>query len=75
MNKSKSIVLAFKEMQKLEKNTIPSSIFIAIIMAAMPFVNIWFTSKIIDLLTCNAKTSTLIFNIGLALIINLILFE
>lgn len=74
MNKSKSIVLAFKEMQKLEKNTIPSSIFIAIIMAAMPFVNIWFTSKIIDLLTCNAKTSTLIFNIGLALIINLILF-
>ena len=40
----------------------------------MPFVNIWFTSKIIDLLTCNAKTSTLIFNIGLALIINLILF-
>ena len=74
MNKSKSIVLAFKEMQKLEKNTIPSSIFIAIIMAAMPFVNIWFTSKIIDLLTCNAKTSTLIFNIGLALSINLILF-
>jgi ATP-binding cassette subfamily B protein len=74
MNRSKSIVLAFKEMQKLEKNTIPSSIFIAIIMAAMPFVNIWFTSKIIDLLTCNAKTSTLIFNIGLALIINLILF-
>lgn len=74
MNKSKSIVLAFKEMQKLEKNTIPSSIFIAIIMAAMPFVNIWFTSKIIDLLTYNAKTSTLIFNIGLALIINLILF-
>lgn len=74
MNKSKSIVLAFNEMQKLEKNTIPSSIFIAIIMAAMPFVNIWFTSKIIDLLTCNAKTSTLILNIGLALIINLILF-
>ena len=74
MNKSKSIVLAFNEMQKLEKNTIPSSIFIAIIMAAMPFVNIWFTSKIIDLLTCNAKTSTLILNIGLTLIINLILF-
>ena len=74
MNKSKSIVLAFNEMQKLEKNTIPSSIFIAIIMAAIPFVNIWFTSKIIDLLTCNAKTSTLILNIGLALIINLILF-
>lgn len=74
MNKLKSIKLAFKEMQKLEKNIIPSSIFIAIIMAAMPFVNIWFTSKIIDLLTCNAKISTLILNIGLALIINLILF-
>lgn len=74
MNKSKSIVLAFKEMQKLEKNTIPSSIFIAIITAVMPFVNIWFTSRIIDLLNYNAEVHTIILNIGLALIINLILF-
>lgn len=61
-------------MHRLEKNIIPSSIIIAIIMATMPFVNIWFTSKIIDLLTCNAEISTLILNIGIALIINLILF-
>lgn len=74
MNKSKSIVLAFKEMQKLERNTIPSSIFIAIITAVMPFVNIWFTSRIIDLLNYNAEVHTIILNIGLALIINLILF-
>lgn len=74
MNKSKSIVSAFKEMQKLEKNTIPSSIFIAIITAVMPFVNIWFTSRIIDLLNYNAEVHTIILNIGLALIINLILF-
>lgn len=74
MSKSKSIVLAFKEMQKLEKNTIPSSIFIAIITAVMPFVNIWFTSRIIDLLNYNAEVHTIILNIGLALIINLILF-
>lgn len=74
MTKIKTIISAFKEMHKLEKNIIPSSIFIAIIMAAMPFVNIWFTSKIIDLLTYNSKISTLILNIGLALIINLTLF-
>ena len=61
-------------MQKLEKNTIPRSIFIAIITAVMPFVNIWFTSRIIDLLNYNAEVHTIILNIGLALIINLILF-
>ena len=40
----------------------------------MPFVNIWFTSRIIDLLNYNAEVHTIILNIGLALIINLILF-
>lgn len=74
MNKIKTIISTFKEMHKLEKNIIPSSIFIAIIMAVMPFVNIWFTSKIIDLLTYNSEISTLILNIGLALTINLTLF-
>jgi len=74
MNKTKTIISTFKEMHKLEKNIIPSSIFIAIIMAAMPFVNIWFTSKIIDLLTYNSEISTLILNIGIALTINLTLF-
>ena len=74
MTKIKTIISAFKEMHKLEKNIIPSSVFIAIIMAAMPFINIWFTSKIIDLLTYNSEISTLILNIGLALIINLTLF-
>lgn len=74
MNKLKSIQLAFKEMQKLEKDVIPSSIFIAIIMAIMPFINIWFTSRIMDLLISKAKVSIIIFNISLALIINLILF-
>ena len=74
MNKIKTIISTFKEMHKLEKNIIPSSVFIAIIMATMPFINIWFTSKIIDLLTYNSEISTLILNIGLALIINLTLF-
>lgn len=74
MNKIKTIISVFKEMHKLEKNIIPSSISIAIIMAAMPFVNIWCTSRIIDILTYNSDISTLILNIGLALIINLTLF-
>lgn len=40
----------------------------------MPFINIWFSSRIIDLLNYNAEVHTIILNIGLALIINLILF-
>lgn len=43
-------------------------------MAVMPFVNIWFTSKIIDLLDTGAQMKELILYITLAVGINLILF-
>lgn len=74
MNKFNSIILTFKEMHKLEKKIIPSSLLIAVITASIPFVNIWFTSKIIDLLTEGTEVSTLVLNIALALLTNLLLF-
>lgn len=74
MKKMKSVFSAFKEMHRLEKRLIPTSIVVAIVMAVMPFVNIWFTSKIIDLLDMGAQMSELVFYIGLAVGINLILF-
>lgn len=74
MKKFKTIFSAFKEMHRLEKRLIPTSIAVSIVMAVMPFVNVWFTSKIIDLLDAGAKMNELVLYIGLAVSINLILF-
>lgn len=74
MKNMKSILLAFKEMHRLEKRLIPLSLVLATVMAVMPFINIWFTSKIIDLLDTGTQMKELIIYIGLAVGINLILF-
>ncbi len=74
MKKMKSVFSAFKEMHRLEKRLVPISVVVAIVMAVMPFVNIWFTSKIIDLLDMGAQINELILYIALAVGINLVLF-
>lgn len=61
-------------MHRLEKRLTPISIIVAIVMAVMPFVNIWFTSKIIDLLDTGTQMKELFLYIGLAVGINLALF-
>lgn len=73
MKKIKTILSAFKEMHRLERNLIPTILAVAVITAFIPFVNIWFTSKIIDLLDSGAETSELILYIGLAIGINFVL--
>ncbi len=74
MKKMKSVFSAFKEMHRLQKRLVPISVVVAIVMAVMPFVNIWFTSKIIDLLDMGAQINELILYIALAVGINLVLF-
>ena len=74
MKKMKILFSAFKEMNRLEKRIIPTSVIVAVIMAVMPFVNIWFTSKIIDLLDAGAQMKELFLYIALAVGINLVLF-
>lgn len=74
MKKMKTIFSVYKEMHRLEKRLTPISIIVAIVMAVMPFVNIWFTSKIIDLLDTGTQMKELFLYIGLAVGINLALF-
>jgi ATP-binding cassette subfamily B protein len=74
MKKIKTIFSAFKEIHRLEKRLLPTSIVVAIITAVMPFINIWFTSKIIDLLDVGTSMSDLAVYIGLAVGINAVLF-
>lgn len=74
MKKIKTIFSAFKEIHRLEKRLLPTSIVVAIVTAVMPFINIWFTSKIIDLLDVGTSMSDLAVYIGLAVGINAVLF-
>lgn len=74
MKKIKTVFSAFKEIHRLEKRLLPTSIVVAIVTAVMPFINIWFTSKIIDLLDGGTSTNDLAVYIGLAVGINAVLF-
>lgn len=74
MKKIKTIFSAFKEIHRLEKRLLPTSIVVAIVTSVMPFINIWFTSKIIDLLDVGTSMSDLAVYIGLAVGINAVLF-
>lgn len=74
MKKIKTVFSAFKEMHRLEKRLLPTSIVVAIVTAVMPFINIWFTSKIIELLDIGTSMSDLAVYIGLAVGINAVLF-
>lgn len=73
MKKIKTVFSAFKEMHRLEKRLLPTSIVVAIVTAVMPFINIWFTSKIIDLLDVGTSMSDLAVYICLIVSINFIL--
>lgn len=74
MKNLKTVFAAFREMHRLEKRVIPTAVTVAVVTAIMPFVNIWFTSKIIDLLGNAADIKTLAVYIGLAVGINAVLF-
>lgn len=74
MKNYKIVFTAFKEMYRLEKRLIPTAVIVAVVTAVMPFVNIWFTAKIIDLLGAGAEMKKLALYIGLAVGINALLF-
>lgn len=74
MKNMKTVLSAFREMHRLEKRLIPTSVIVALVTAVMPFINIWFTSKIIDLLDGGADMKDLALYIGLAVGINAVLF-
>ena len=74
MKNIKTIFSAFREIHRLEKRLIPTSVIVAIVMAVSPFVNIYFSAKIIDLLEAGAEMAQLALYIGLAVGINAVLF-
>lgn len=74
MKNYKIVFTAFKEMHRLEKRLIPTAVIVAVVTAVMPFVNIWFTAKIIDLLGAGTELKSLALYIGLAVGINGVLF-
>lgn len=73
MKKMKTVFSAFREMHRLEKRLLPVALFVAVVSAVMPFINIWFTSKIIDLLDVGTKMSELALYIAFAVGVNLVL--
>lgn len=73
MNNFKIIFKAYKESHRLEKRLIPCTLAISVISAIKPFVNIWFSAKIIDALASQSDIKLLIILISLAVGINLML--
>ncbi|MGN1202866.1 MAG: ATP-binding cassette domain-containing protein, partial [Eubacterium sp.] len=73
MNNIKISFKAIKEMHRLEKRILPCCIGISVIGAFSPFINIWFSSKIIDVLEAGADIKKLIALIAGAVCINFVL--
>lgn len=64
----------FREIHRLEPQLIPLTLTSGVTKAALPFVNLYFSSRIIDILSTTRETKTLILFVALALAINLFLF-
>ena len=74
MNKAKLVAKMYKEVQALDKRLLPVTLLQAISASVKPFVNIWFTAKLLDLLEASAPLATLFFYIGIAVALNFVLF-
>lgn len=73
MTTLKKIGRGFREIQRLEPQMIPLTIFSSIFKAVLPFVNLYFSSRIIDILSTTRATNALVFSVCAALLINLFL--
>lgn len=73
MNNIKTLFKAIREMQRLDKRMLPCCFSLGIIGALLPFVNIWFSAKIIDTLEAGKEVRQLIIYIACAVLINFVL--
>lgn len=74
LNKIKSIYYSIKEIGHLEKKMLPVAFMLSSTTTIFPFINIWFTSKIVDLLYQKADKSQLLLYICAAITLDSILF-
>ena len=70
----KKIGTGFREIHRLEPQLIPLTVFSSSLKAALPFVNLYFSSRIIDILSTTRDRRMLIISVCSALLINLFLF-
>lgn len=64
----------FREIHRLEPQLIPLTLTSGVTKAALPFVNLYFSSRIIDILSTTREMKALSLFVALALAINLFLF-
>lgn len=74
MTTLQKIERGFREIHRLEPQLIPLTLTSGVTKAALPFVNLYFSSRIIDILSTTREMKTLILFVALALAINLFLF-
>ena len=74
MSNAKLIAKMYKEIHSLDRSILPASLVQAVVDSIKPFINIWFSARLIMLLTEKADVKTLIITIAAALSINVILF-
>lgn len=74
MSKAKPIKRMYREVHSLDRRLLPTTAVQAVIDSIKPFINIYFSARLITLLTQKADTSVIITNIALVLGINVVIF-
>lgn len=74
MSKAKLIKRMYREVHSLDRRLLPTTAVQAVIDSIKPFINIYFSARLITLLTQKADTSVIITNIALVLGINIVIF-
>lgn len=74
MSKAKLIKRMYREVHSLDRRLLPTTAVQAVIDSIEPFINIYFSARLITLLTQKADTSVIITNIALVLGINVVIF-
>ncbi|MBR1762779.1 MAG: ABC transporter ATP-binding protein [Eubacterium sp.] len=74
MSKAKMIKRMYREVHSLDRRLLPTTAVQAVIDSIKPFINIYFSARLITLLTQKANTKEIITNIALVLGINIVIF-
>lgn len=74
MNKVKMVFKMYREINRLDRQILPVTLLMSLVNSAKPFVNIYFTAKLVTLLSQGADFYSVIFYICFAVGLNFILF-
>ncbi|MCC8072627.1 MAG: ABC transporter ATP-binding protein/permease [Clostridiales bacterium] len=74
MSKAKLIKRMYREVHSLDRRLLPTTAVQAVIDSIKPFINIYFSARLITLLTQKADTKEIITNIAFVLSINIVIF-